>query len=72
MNSLASLEFAYLRYLILAFAVALVGMLYYVVFKYLPGGSARMISVDHPADDYVDDDRYNNPEFYRKLRQGGA
>jgi hypothetical protein len=58
-------------YLILAFVVALVGMLYYVVFKYLPGGGAR-ISIDHPADDYVDDDLYNNPEFYRKLRQGGT
>jgi hypothetical protein len=56
-------------YLILAFVVALLGMLYYVVFKYLPGGGAR-INIDHPADDYVDDDLYNNPEFYRKLRQG--
>jgi hypothetical protein len=58
-------------YLILAFVVALVGIFYYVVFKYLPGSGAR-ISIDHPADDYVDDDLYNNPEFYRKLRQGGA
>jgi hypothetical protein len=58
-------------YLILAFVVALVGMLYHVVFKYLPGGGAPgAISIDHPADDYVEDDLYNNPEFYRKLRQG--
>ena len=55
--------------LILTFALALVGLLYYVVLKYLPGGSAR-ISTDHPEDDCVDDDQYNNPEFYRKLRQG--
>jgi hypothetical protein len=57
-------------YPILAFVVALVGMLYFVLFRYLPGGGAR-ISTGHPADDYVDDDLYNNPEFYRKLRQGG-
>jgi hypothetical protein len=58
-------------YLILAFVVALVGMFYYVVFKYLPGSGAR-IGIDHPAGDYVDDDLYNNPEFYRKLRQGSV
>jgi hypothetical protein len=45
-------------------------MLYYIVFRYFPGGRAR-ISTGHPADDHVDDDLYNNPEFYRKLRQGG-
>ena len=57
--------------LVLALALALVGLLYYVVLKYLPGGSAR-ISADHPEDDCVDDDQYNNPEFYRKLRQGAV
>ena len=55
--------------LILAFVLALVGVLYYVVLKYLPGGSVR-ISADYPEDDCIDDDQYNNPEFYRKLRQG--
>jgi hypothetical protein len=55
--------------LILAFVLALVGVLYHVVLKYLPGGSVR-ISADHPEDDCIDDDQYNNPEFYRKLRQG--
>ena len=58
-------------YLILAFVVTLVGMLYYLVFRYLPGGSAR-ISIDDPENDWVDDDPYNDPEFYRKLRQGAA
>jgi hypothetical protein len=58
-------------YLILAFVVALVGMLYFLLFRYLPGGGAR-IRTGQPADDYVDDDLYDNPEFYRKLRQGGA
>ena len=55
--------------LILVFVLALVGLLYYVVLKYLPGGSAR-IGADHPEDDRIDDDQYSNPEFYRKLRQG--
>jgi hypothetical protein len=54
--------------LILAFVLALVSLLYYVVLKFLPGGSAR-ISTDDPEDDGIDD-QYNNPEFYRKLRQG--
>jgi hypothetical protein len=58
-------------HLILAFVVALVGMLYYVVFRYLPVGSAQ-IGIDHPEDDYADDDPYNNPEFYRQLRQGAV
>jgi hypothetical protein len=58
-------------YLIIAFMVALVGMLYYLVFRYLPGGSAR-ISIDDAENDWVDDDPYNDPEFYRKLRQGAA
>ena len=58
-------------YLILAFVVTLVGMLYYLVFRYLLGGSAR-ISIDDPENDWVDDDPYNDPEFYRKLRQGAA
>jgi hypothetical protein len=58
-------------HLILAFVVALVGMLYYVVLRYLPGGSGRS-STDHPEDNYADDDQYNNPEFYRKLRQGAV
>jgi hypothetical protein len=58
-------------YLILAFVVTLVGMLYYLVFRYLPGGSAR-ISIDDPENDWVDDDPYNDPEFYRKLRQGAG
>jgi hypothetical protein len=48
-----------------------VGMLYYLVFRYLPGGSAR-ISIDDPESDWVDDDPYNDPEFYRKLRQGAG
>jgi hypothetical protein len=57
-------------YLILAFGAALVGMLHYLIFRYFPGGSRR-ISIDHAERDYiVDDDPYNNPEFYRKLRQG--
>jgi hypothetical protein len=58
-------------HLILAFVVALVGTLYYVVLRYLPGGSGR-IRTDHPEDNYVDDDQYNNPEFYRKLRRGAV
>jgi hypothetical protein len=29
------------------------------------------MSADHPEDDGIDD-QYNNPEFYRKLRQGTA
>jgi hypothetical protein len=58
-------------YLILVFVVALVGMLYFLLFRYLPGGGAR-IRTGQPADDYVDDDLYNNPEFYRKLREAGA
>jgi hypothetical protein len=58
-------------HIILAFIVVSVCMLYYIVFRYFPGGRAR-ISTGQPADDYVDDDLYNNPEFYRKLRQGGA
>lgn len=58
-------------YLILAFVVTLVGMLHYLVFRYLPGGSAR-ISIDDPENDWVDDDPYNDPEFYRKLRRGAA
>ncbi len=58
-------------HLILAFVVVSVCMLYYIVFRYLPGGRAR-ISIDHPEEYYADDDRYNNPEFYRKLRQGAV
>jgi hypothetical protein len=58
-------------YLVLAFVVTLVGMLYYLVFRYLPGGSAR-ICIDDPENDWVDDDPYNDPEFYRKLRQDAA
>ncbi|MGO9399911.1 MAG: hypothetical protein ACLP19_19020, partial [Xanthobacteraceae bacterium] len=58
-------------YLILAFVVALVGILYYLVFRYLPGGSARA-GIDDPENDWVGDDPYNDPEFYRKLRQGAA
>jgi hypothetical protein len=58
-------------YLILAFVVALVGMLYYLVFRYLPGGSARA-EIDDAENDWVGDDQYNDPEFYRKLRQGAA
>lgn len=56
---------------ILAFVVVSVCMIYYIVFRYLPGGRTR-ISIDHPEEDYVDDDWYNNPEFYRKLRQGAV
>jgi hypothetical protein len=52
---------------ILAFVVVSVCMLYSIVFRYLPGGRTR-ISIDHPEEDYVHDDSYNNPEFYRKLR----
>jgi hypothetical protein len=58
-------------YLILAFVIALVGMLHYLVFRYLPGGSARA-GVDEPETDWVGDDQYNDPEFYRKLRQGAV
>jgi hypothetical protein len=61
-------------YLILAFVVAMVGMLYYLIFlilRYLPGGSAR-ISIDDTEVDWVGDDQYSNPEFYRKLREGPA
>ena len=58
-------------YLILAFVVALVGILYYLVFRYLPGGSART-GIDDLENDWVGDDPYNDPEFYRKLRQGAA
>jgi len=56
---------------ILAFVVVSVCMIYYIVFRYLPGGRTRT-SIDHPEEDYVDDDWYNNPEFYRKLRQGAV
>jgi hypothetical protein len=55
----------------LAFVVALVGILYYLVFRYLPGGGAR-ISIDDTEIDWVSDDQYGNPEFYRKLREGPA
>jgi hypothetical protein len=48
-------------------SVGSVCMLYSIVFRYLPGGRTR-ISIDHPEEDYVHDDSYNNPEFYRKLR----
>jgi hypothetical protein len=59
-------------YLILGFGLALVGMLHYLVFRYFPGGSGQ-ISIDHSDGDYViDDDPYNSPEFYRKLRQGSV
>jgi hypothetical protein len=58
-------------HLILAFVVVSVCMLYYIVFRYLPGGRTRT-TIDHPEDDYADDDWYNNPEFYRKLRQGAV
>jgi hypothetical protein len=57
-------------YLIVAFLLTLVVMLYYVGFRYFVEGSAQM-SDGHPDDDGIDD-QYNNPEFYRKLRQGGA
>ncbi len=55
-------------YLVLALVVGLVGILYYIIFRHFPGSGTR-IGVDHPADDYAADDPYNNPEFYRKLRQ---
>ena len=58
-------------YLIVAFLVVLVVMSYYVVFRYFVGGSADM-SCNHFDDDGVIDDEYNDPEFYRKLRQGAA
>lgn len=57
-------------YLIVAFLLALVVMSYYLVFKYFIGGSVEM-NEDH-LDADVSDDEYNNPEFYRKLRQGAA
>jgi hypothetical protein len=57
-------------YLIVVFLLALVVMSYYVGFRYFVGGSAQM-SDGHPDDDGIDD-QYNNPEFYRQLRQGGA
>jgi hypothetical protein len=58
-------------HLTLALVVVSVCMLYYIVFRYLPGGRTRN-TIDHPEDDYVDDDWYNSPEFYRKLRQGAV
>ena len=58
-------------YLIVAFLVVLVVMSYYVVFRYFVGVSADM-SGNHFDDDGVIDDEYNDPEFYRKLRQGVA
>jgi hypothetical protein len=57
-------------YLIVAFLLGLVVMSYHFVFKYFIGGSVEM-SEDH-LDDHVSHDEYNNPEFYRKLRQGAA
>jgi hypothetical protein len=58
-------------HLILAFVVVSVCMLYYIVFRYFPGARA-LISIDHPEEDHVDDDWYNSPEFYRKLRQSAV
>jgi hypothetical protein len=58
-------------YLVLALVGGLVGMLYYIIFRHFPGSGTR-IGVDHPAVDYAADDPYNNPEFYRKLRQNAV
>jgi len=57
-------------YLIVVFILALVVMSYYVGFRYFVGGSAQMTD-GHRDDDGIDNP-YNDPEFYRKLRQGGA
>src|SRR4029079_5783016 len=59
-----------LLYPTVVFILALVVMSYYVGFRYFVGSSAQ-ITDGHPNDDDIDD-QYNNPEFYRKLRQGGA
>ena len=58
-------------YLIVAFLVVLVVMSYYVVFRYFPGVSARHERRSSRRRRLIDDE-YNNPEFYRKLRQGAA
>ena len=57
-------------YLIVVFLLVLVVMSYYVGFRYFVGGSAQMTD-GHRDDDGIDNP-YNDPEFYRKLRQGGA
>jgi len=57
-------------YLIVVFLLVLVVMSYYVGFRYFVGGSAQMTD-GHRDDDGVYN-QYNDPEFYRKLRQGGA
>jgi hypothetical protein len=57
-------------YPIVVFLLALVVMSYYGGFRYFVRASAQT-SDGHPDDDGIDDP-YNNPEFYRKLHQGGA
>ena len=61
-------------FLILALGLAMVGILCRVTIKNAAARRARNI-VDHAEPDKIDDqsiDEYNNPEFYRKLRQGHA
>jgi hypothetical protein len=57
-------------YLIISFLLALVVLSYYAVFRYFLSGSAHG-SDEHPGNSSIDD-RYANPEFYRKLRRGVA
>ena len=46
---------------------------YYVLFKYFLKGDGAQMGDGHPFDDdHGVDDQYNNPEFYRRLRQGAA
>jgi hypothetical protein len=55
-------------HLILAFVVMTVVISYYVIFRYFLGGGSTQ-SDGYPVDgDNGLDNRYNNPEFYRKLR----
>jgi hypothetical protein len=59
-------------HLILASVVITVVMSYYIIFRYFLGGGSTQ-SDGHPVDgDDGLDDRYNNPEFYRKLREGAV
>jgi hypothetical protein len=56
-------------HLILAFVVMTVVMSYYIIFRcFLGGGSTQSDGHQVDGDDGLDD-RYNNPEFYRKLRE---
>jgi hypothetical protein len=58
-------------YLFLALVVVMIVMSYYVLFKYFLKGDGAQMSDGHPFDDdHGVDDQFNNPEFYRRLRQG--